>query len=219
MTFGFRIVKNHNPEALQGKLRRLRGEYFSSLLEILVEEGGYRELPKPFKIGSIPFDFTHALVAGDRANDLVIVIELKGDTVDDGVTRKVLALTRALDVIQSRRPVTAVLTSGQPRAETVQLMSKVCRVLPIGAPTGPDANRAIRDWLSALLPLKQQPAAETFFDWQADLTAAATASAEGEFMDALIIAAPQGTEAVASVLSDAITQHVDAALDDDGEEK
>lgn len=189
------------------------------VLEILVEEGGYRELPKPFKIGSIPFDFTHALVAGNRANDLVIVIELKGDTVDEWVTRKILALTRALDVMQSKRPVTAVLTSGQPRAETVQLMSKVCRVLPIGAPAGPDATGAIRDWLSALLPLNQQPTAETFFDWQADLTATASASTRGEFMDELITAAPQGTEAVASVLSGAISQHVDAVLVDDGDEK
>jgi hypothetical protein len=189
------------------------------VLDILVREGGYRELPKPFKVGSIPFDFTHALVAGERANDLVIVIELKGDTFDDGVIRKIMALTRALDVMRSKRPVTAVLTSGQPGTETVQSISRVCRVLPIGAPTGPYATSAVRDWLSVLLPLTQQPSFETLLDWEADLSATTTASMEGEFMEALIDAAPRGKEAVETVLADTITKSVDAAITDEGDEE
>jgi hypothetical protein len=189
------------------------------VLDILVREGGYRELPKPFKVGSIPFDFTHALVAGERANDLVIVIELKGDTFDDGVVRKIMTLTRALDVMRSKRPVTAVLTSGQPRTETVQSISRVCRVLPIGAPTGPGAASAVRDWLSVLLPLTQQQSVETLLDWEADLSATTTASPKGEFMDALIEAAPRGKEAVETVLADAITKSVDAAIADKGDEE
>ncbi len=189
------------------------------VLDILVREGGYRQLPKPFKVGSIPFEFTHALVAGERANDIVIVIELKGDTVDDAVTRKVMALTRALDVMRSKRPVTAVLTSGQPRTETVQSISKVCRVLSVGAPTGPDATSAVRDWLSVLLPLIQQPPVEMLLNWEADLSVTNTASAMGEFMDALIDAAPRGKEAVENVLADAITKSVGAAIVDEGDEE
>lgn len=189
------------------------------VLDILVREGGYRQLPKPFKVGSIPFEFTHALVAGERANDIVIVIELKGDTVDDAVTRKVMALTRALDVMRSKRPVTAVLTSGQPRADTVQSISKVCRVLSVGAPTGPDATSAVRDWLSVLLPLIQQPPVEMLLNWEADLSITNTASAMGEFMDALIDAAPRGKEAVETVLADAITKSVGAAIVDEGDEE
>ncbi|AMV41752.1 hypothetical protein [Paraburkholderia caribensis] len=189
------------------------------VLDILVKEGGYRQLPKPFKVGSISFDFTHALVAGERANDLVIVIELKGDTVDDGVIRKVMALTRALDVMRSKRPVTAVLTSGQPQTGTIQSISKVCRVLPVGAPRGPDAISAVRDWLSVLLPLTQQPPVETLLDWEADLRVATTESAKGEFMDTLINAAPRGREAVETVLADAITRSADAAMVDEGDEQ
>ncbi|WP_214476090.1 hypothetical protein [Mesorhizobium sp. dw_380] len=189
------------------------------VLDILVREGGYRQLPKPFKVGSISFDFTHALVAGERANDLVIVIELKGDTVDDGVVRKIMALTRALDVMRSKRPVTAVLTSGQPRTETVQSISKVCRVLPVGAPTGPNAISAVRDWLSALLPLTQPPPVEMLLDWEADLRAATAASANGELMDNLINAASGGKEAVETVLAAAITKHVDVAISDEGDEE
>lgn len=189
------------------------------VLDILVREGGYRQLPKPFKVGSIPFDFTHALVAGERANDLVVVIELTGDTVEDAVTRKVMALTRALDVMRSKRPVTAVLTSGQPRTETVQLISRVCRVLPIGAPTGPNATSAVRDWLSVLLPLTQQPAFETLLNWEADLNVTITGSNKGEFTSALIDAAALGKEAVEAVLADAINRSIDAALVEEGDDE
>lgn len=188
-----------------------------SVVDILTQEGGYRALPRPFKIGSQSFDFTHALVAGERANDLVIVIELRGDTADDAVIRKVLALTRALDVLRSKRPVTAVLTSGQPRAETVQSIGKVCRVLPVGAPAGPDALDAVRDWLSVLLPLTQPPAVDTMLDWEADLRAAAPASAAGALMDNLVDAAPSGKDAVEAVLADDINDTIGAVLNDEEE--
>ena len=183
--------------------------------DILTLEGGYRSLPKPFKIGSQSFNFTHALIAGERANDLVIVIELQGDTADDAVIRKVLALTRALDVLHSKRPVTAVLTSGQPQAGTIQSISKVCRVLSVGAPTGPDALAAVRDWLAVLLPLNQPPAVDTMLDWEADLRAAAPAAARGALMEALVEAAPGGAEAVEAVLAENIKTSVRAALENE----
>jgi hypothetical protein len=177
------------------------------VVDILTQEGGYKPLPKPFKVGSQSFDFTHALVAGERANDLVIVIELRG----------VLALTRALDVQRSKRPVTAVLTSGQPRSETVQSISRVCRVLPVGAPAGPDAVEAVRDWLSVLLPLTQPPAVDTMLDWEGDLRAVTPDTAKGPLMDALVAAAPRGKAAVEAVLANDITASVKAILDDEGD--
>jgi hypothetical protein len=189
------------------------------VVDILVNEGGYRELPRPFKVGSITFEFTHALVAGDRANDLVIVIDVKGDTADDAVTRKVLALTRALDVMHSKRPVTAVLTSGQPRSETIQSISKVCRVLPVGAPGGPDAADAVRDWLSVLLPLAEPAGVDTLLDWEGDLRKVAPNVAKGTLMDALIGAAPQGKKAVEGVLAKAVEAAVKDALATDEDEQ
>lgn len=186
------------------------------VFNILVEEGGYRVLPKPFKVGSQSFDFTHALVAGGRANDLVIVIDLKGDTADDMVVRKVLALTRALDVLSSKRPVTAVLTSGQPRSETVQTISRVCRVLPIGAPFGSSAQDTVRDWLAVLLPLIQPPAVDTMLDWETDLRSAMPSAAKGALIDALIAAASRGKDAVEAVMAEDITCSVSVVLDDEG---
>ena len=45
------------------------------VLEIL-RQGGYRELPKPLMIGAMPFDFAHALVAEERALDLIVIVDL-----------------------------------------------------------------------------------------------------------------------------------------------
>ncbi len=188
-----------------------------NVLDILVHEGGYRVLPKPFMVGSQSFDFTYALVAGKRANDLVIIIELKGDSADDVVIRKVLALTRALDVLRSKRPVTAVLTSGQPHLEVVQSISKVCRTLSVGAPVEGDAMSAVRDWLAVLLPLAQPPAVDTMLDWEADLRSAAPLAAAGTLMDAFIAAAPRGKHAVETVLAEDIGSSVNAVLDDEGD--
>jgi hypothetical protein len=191
-----------------------------SVVEILVGEGGYRELPKPLRVGSLSFEFTHALLAGKRANDLVIVIELKGDTADDAVIRNVLALTRALDVLQSKRSVTAVLTSGQAAPETVHSMSRVCRVLPVGAPTGPNATEAVRDWLSVLLPLSEPPAVETFIDWEGDLRRKVPGNTAGQLMEELLTAAPHGKVAVEQALARSISASVGPALDEaDGDDR
>ena len=190
-----------------------------SVVQILVEEGGYKELPRPLKIGSLSFDFTYALVAGNKANDLVIVIELKSDTADDTVIRKVLSLTRALDVLQSKRSVTAVLTSGQAIPETVQSISRVCRVLPIGAPSGPKAIDAVRDWLSVLLPLAQPAPVETLVDWEGDLRGSIPGNAAGQFLDELLSAAPAGKLAVEQVLASAIQAAVESVLEDDQDEQ
>ena len=189
------------------------------VVEILVGEGGYRELPKPLKVGSLSFEFTHALVGGDKANDLVIVIELRGDTADDALIRKVLAFARALDVLRSKRSVTAVLTSGQAAPETVQSLSRVCRVLPVGAPTGPNAIETVRDWLSVLLPLKAPTAVETFIDWESDLRRQVPANASGPLMEELIGVASQGKIAVEEALARSIKASVEAALEEQDEEE
>lgn len=186
------------------------------VVDVLVTEGGYRELPKPFKVGSLSFDFTHVLVAGERANDLVVVIEVKGDAQDDAVIRKVLAFTRALDVMRSKRPVTAVLTSGQVSSESVRSMSNVCRVLPLGAPSGPAALSAVRDWLSVLLPLKQPSAKELQVDWERELRAQIPLDVTADLVEAIVGAAALGKVAVETQFSRAMENAIAPALQEDG---
>jgi hypothetical protein len=188
-----------------------------SVVDILVGEGGYRELLQPMKIGSGSFQFAHALVAGDKANDLVIVIELKSETSDDTVVRNVLGLTRALDVLRSRRSVTAVLTSGQAAPDTIRSISRVCRVLPIGAPRGPGATEAVRDWLAALLPLRNPAAAEISIDWESDLRRRLPSETVGSYVERLIEEAPLGAEAIEAAFADEIRSSARPALEEDEE--
>jgi hypothetical protein len=190
-----------------------------SVIQILIGEGGYKELPRPLKVGSLSFDFAHALIAGDKANDLVIVIEVKADTADDTIIRKVMSLTRALDVLQSKRSVTVVLTSGQVGQKIVQSISRVCRVLPVGAPSGPKAIDAVREWISVLLPLAQPPPVETLIDWESDLRSSIPANAAGPLLEELLSAAPAGRLAVEQVLASAIQTPVASVLEDDQDEK
>jgi hypothetical protein len=188
------------------------------VVDILVKEGGYRQLPQPMRVGSVSFQFAHALVAEKRANDLVIVIELKSETSDEIVVRNVLGLTRALDVLKSKRSVTAVLTSGQAAPETIRSISRVCRVLPIGAPSGPKADEAVRDWLSVLLPLQAIGPAQAAVEWEPALRAQLHVMDDSPYLDRLIVAAKAGEEAVEQEFAAEITTLIAPALKEDEEE-
>jgi hypothetical protein len=185
------------------------------VVRILKDDGGYKELPKPLRVGSQAFDFTHALVAGDRANDLVVVIEVRSDGHDEDLIRRVLGLTRALDVLQSKRPVTAVLTSGQTTHETLRTLSEVCRVLPIGTQIGKDADQAVRDWLSVLLPLEGPSSAEAVLVWEPDLAKALEGQEDQELVTKLIEASHIGTEAVELAFATSIRTAVVPVLDEE----
>lgn len=189
-----------------------------TVFEILTKEGGYRSLGKPIKIGSQTFGFTHVLVAGERANDLVIVIELTAASEDAQVTRSVLAFTRALDVLGSKRSVTAVLTSGQADNELLNSINRVCRVLPVGAPTGPMAEKMVRDWLAVLLPLKRPPPVEHLADWRASLEKQLVDVDDKPVVGWFLQLAEGGKEAVEAALALQISTLADKLLDDGAEQ-
>ena len=189
------------------------------VVDILVKEGGYRQLPQPMRVGSVSFQFAYALVAEKRANDIVIVIELKSETSDEIVVRNVLGLTRALDVLKSKRSVTAVLTSGQAAPETIRSISRVCRVLPIGAPSGPNAEEAVRDWLSVLLPLKATGPAQAAVEWEPALRQQLHLVDDTPYLERLIVAARAGEESVEQEFATEIITVITPALKEDEEEE
>lgn len=189
-----------------------------TVFEILTKEGGYRALGKPMRIGSQAFDFTHVLVAGEKANDLVVVIDLTGASEDAQVTRSVLAFTRALDVLGSKRSVTTVLTSGQANNDLVNSISRVCRVLPVGAPIGPMAEEMVRDWLAVLLPLKSPPPVEHLADWKANLEKRLEDTADEQTVGRFVQLAEGGKEAVEAALAFEISTLADKVLEDGAEQ-
>jgi hypothetical protein len=187
------------------------------VVEVLVNKGRYRQLASPLRVGSQEFVFTRALAGTDKAHDIVLVIELTGSVGNDAVIRSVLAFTRALDVVGSRRPVTVVLTSGQADKDLLNAINRVCRVLPVGAPAGEDSSQVIEDWLAALLPLESPPEVEHLGEWRAALEAQLT-GLDAMAVEQFIQRAQSGKEAVEDALAEEISTRADKALAE-GEEQ
>jgi hypothetical protein len=185
------------------------------VVEILVSNGGFRVLPTPFNIGSSAFDFSHALIGGEKSNDLVLVVELSSGTDDADVIRKVFALTRALDVLRSRRSVTVVLTMGQALPDTVRSLSRVCRVLAVGSPNGPNAQQELIDWLSVLLPLSLPAPVDDTGEWEDEVKNEISNEVGKDFVRDLLRLSEAGEQAVEERLRNEIVEAVAGPLDEE----
>ena len=117
-------------------------------------------------------------------------------------------------MLGSKRSVTAVLTSGQADNDLVNSINRVCRVLPIGAPTGPMAEKMVRDWLAVLLPLKSPPPVEHLADWKASLEKHLEAANKEPAVGRYVQLAEAGKEAVEAALSLEISTLADKVLED-----
>jgi hypothetical protein len=182
--------------------------------EILVTKGEFRELPNPLKVGSQTFSFPHAFIGGEKSNDLVIIVELNSGTKDAEVVRKLFALTRALDVLRSRRSVTVVLTLGQPLPDTLRSLGRVCRVLAIGSPNGPSAGQVLHDWLSVLLPLNLPAVSEETAEWEAAVYEELAIPSNPDFVQDLLHMANEGEKAVQMRLKQQVSRAVMEPLEE-----
>ena len=70
------------------------------------------------------------------------------------VQQRIEAFARVLDLIHSRRPVTAVFVGPPPGADFKAAVSRVCRVLSVGETLQDSSTQSIYDWLAVLLPLQ-----------------------------------------------------------------
>jgi hypothetical protein len=173
------------------------------VLEILLE-AGYRELAKPLMIGTLPFEFAHALVAEERALDLIVIVDLAQDADDRRLVQKIQSLARALDVMGSKRPLTSVLTSAQPSKYVLDSISRVCRVLPVGAPTGKNSEQVLRDWLAVLMPLPKLEPVSALADWEAELEKQIPIGTKRTYVGEIMFAAESGRQSVENSFSEAL---------------
>ena len=127
----------------------------------LLSDAGYRPLPSPLVIAGLAFEFPAALVGESPSPDLILVADTAFET-ERTILRKVEGVARALDVSRSKRPLTTVLVGPKPSAGTLDAMTKVCRVLPVGV-TEPGATTSLlENWLAVLLPLElPEPTTDT----------------------------------------------------------
>jgi hypothetical protein len=131
----------------------------------LLKANGYRTVQQPFGIGSASYSFDAVLTA-ERSLDLVI---LQDTTLGSGdrIRRELIAFGRSLDVLGSRRTLTLILV-GQPlEAATLESLSQMCRVLPVGLPQADDTR--LREWLAVLLPLALPDPDDMQGDWRSEV--------------------------------------------------
>ena len=119
----------------------------------ILADAGYHQLRVPLRIGSIEFDLSAAFIGTSPSPDLILVVDTTTED-EQRILKKVSAIARVLDVMQSKRPLTVVLAGPRPQPTSLDAMSRVCRALPIGLISGGDSDTELRNWLSILMPLR-----------------------------------------------------------------
>jgi hypothetical protein len=155
-----------------------------------LEAANFRRMSLPLQIAGLNFDAPAGFVAAPPSPDLVVVGDSTFQTARD-LQRTVEGVSRALDVVRSRRPLTLVLVGPRLDSKALSALSRYARVLPVGESADP---ASLANWLAVLLPLKlPKPVESRGFDSLEELRAGADASTHE-----LIDLAPSGPEAVAS---------------------
>jgi len=138
-------------------------------------------------------------LGSDRANDLIIVIDTLVDS-EERIRQKVEGLSRALDLVASRRPLTVVLVGPPPRPAIVEALGRVSRVLSVGTPTGDTAERFLADTLAVLLPLALPDASEAVVDPLTEIRRHLPDDFDRNVIAPMFAAATGGSEAVKEAL-------------------
>lgn len=183
-----------------------------------LNDAGYDDLPTPFRMAGVEFQFTGALRGRHgRALDLVLLVDTTagsfGDSDGPRVRARVQALSRALDVTASRYVLTVVL-AGATLSGDVEALAETARVLhvdtlPVDQAGSPDLDR-LEDSIRVLLPLSipQPTAGEQGGPAQEQLEKALKNIVDAETIKIIMGAAERGDEAVTT----AIAGLIDAAL-------
>jgi hypothetical protein len=183
-----------------------------------LNEAGYDDLPTPFRMAGVEFQFTGALRGRHgRALDLVLLVDTTagsfGDSDGARVRARIQALSRALDVTASRYVLTVVL-AGATLPGDIDSLADTARVLhvdtlPVNKAGIPDLDR-LEDSIRVLLPLSiPQPAAnEQDGTAQDQLEKALKNVVDAATIRTIMDAAEHGDEAVTT----AIASMIDTAL-------
>lgn len=191
------------------------------LVKVIVQRllgAGYVSLPTPFRVATVEFDFTAALTGAEtRSLDLVLIVDTTsgefGDRSAQRVIQRIEALSRALDVTESRYVVTVIL-AGAALAGNVERLAETCRVLHVddvdlgadGLPANDQVAARLDDNIRVLLPLiipdGAVKAASAASGAMNELRAALT-KVDPAFLGHLINAAESGEDEVTAALAKA----------------
>lgn len=177
-----------------------------------LREAGYRDLATPFRMAGVEFQFTAAMRGrGGRALDLILIFDTTtgefGDRDAGRVRARVEALSRALDITESRYVITAVL-AGAALVDSIEALSDTCRVLQVenvvldagGELADEVALQQLEDQIRVLLPLTLPDTGSDPQDGGApaidQLVAALPKDVEAAMIATLVEAAKRGEDAV-----------------------
>lgn len=179
----------------------------------VLASAGYRRVSTPLEIAGLKFDLPAAFVGASPSPDLVLVADSAFDD-ENRILKKIEGIARAMDVVRSKRPLTAVLVGPRPKSSTLDSMARVCRVLPIGPILNEDADAALRNWLAILMPLNLPEPSAGIADPLAEI--ASQLGGLPPEIAALVGFAQQGADAVQTRLHEIISEPL-AEIEGDNE--
>ncbi|UQS66946.1 hypothetical protein M5D98_11720 [Mesorhizobium opportunistum] len=168
----------------------------------------YRRLSQPLQVAGLTFDVAGAFVGLETAADLVVMV----DTATQGerkALQQIEGIARALDVVRSRRSLTTVIVGPRPVGRSMELLSQVSRVLPVGE-AADEAD--LKDRLAILLPLVVPVSNPASHDLG---TASEAALANDPVALALMNASASGENAVRDLFHEMLAQSLRVADDED----
>jgi hypothetical protein len=166
------------------------------IVELLVG-AGYRRLSTPVEVAGLKFDFPAVLLGTGASPDLIVVVDTAFETEERAKVR-IEGIARALDVVGSKRPLTAILAGPRPRTSVLDTMSKVCRVLPVGMTVEGDEDTILKNWLAVLMPLHLPQTTDATADPMNEL--AKQIGQPDAIITELLSGAPRGADHVRAIL-------------------
>jgi hypothetical protein len=165
----------------------------------VLESAGYHRFDEVLLVAGIPFRFP-AVLARDTSLDLVVVVDRIEEQDGERLLERIAALSRALDVAGSRRPLTVVLVGPRPELRITHALRDVARILSVSEGQGDATSQELLDALGALLPLRVAVEPEQDEETWPAVRRTLLSTHSGEDSAALIKASPGGPTQVENAL-------------------
>jgi hypothetical protein len=188
---------------------------FSGSIEEIVSvllDAGYKRLEVPLTLAGLRFDVAAVLVGTGRLSDLVIVEDTVVSSAKNIQTR-IETIARAMDALESKRPITAIVIGPRPLDSVLTAISRVARILPVGSTSLHDQKDLLHSWLSVLLPLQLPSTGGELADPLSELSGQVEAS--NGVISELLASAPEGMMNVQGRLHEIIEQSLTLSLEED----